>query len=144
MLGARTLPGNPNDGHSLAGQIDQVARLTGRQVRRPYVDRGYHGPCVTREGLQVVLSRTSGIVSPSISQRPSCAPSPPSPDRAIILWRVWGRGVLAQQVGGGVHILEGGTQAVAWQVGLDAVLLKGFSEGSQLHLRIRKRGRCGF
>ncbi len=28
VLGAKALPGNPYDGHSLAGQIDQVASLT--------------------------------------------------------------------------------------------------------------------
>lgn len=66
VLGARTLPGNPYDGHSLADQIDQIARLTGRKVRRAYVDRGYRGHGVTREGLQVVVSHTRGIVSPTI------------------------------------------------------------------------------
>lgn len=66
VLGARTLPGNPYDGHSLADQIDQVARLTGRQVRRAYVDRGYRGHGIAREGLQVVISHTRGIVSPTI------------------------------------------------------------------------------
>ena len=66
VLGARTLPGNPYDGHSLAAQIDQVARLTGREVRRAYVDRGYRGHGVAREGLQVVVSHTRGILSPTI------------------------------------------------------------------------------
>ena len=32
-----SLPGNPYDAHSLAGQIDQVARLTGTSVARVYV-----------------------------------------------------------------------------------------------------------
>ena len=66
VLGARTLPGNPYDGHSLAAQIDQVARLTGRPVRRAYVDRGYRGHGVAREGLQVVVSHTRGMTSPTI------------------------------------------------------------------------------
>ncbi len=66
MLGARTLPGNPYDGHSLAAQIDQVARLTGRKVRRAYVDRGYRGHGIVREGLQVVVSHTRGVTSPTI------------------------------------------------------------------------------
>ena len=66
VLGARTLPGNPYDGRSLAAQIDQVARLTGRPVQRVYVDRGYRGHGVAREGLQVVLSHTRGILSPTI------------------------------------------------------------------------------
>ncbi len=66
MLGAKTLPGNPYDGHTLAAQIAQVARLTGRPVERAYVDRGYRGHGVAREGLQVVVSQTRGIISPTI------------------------------------------------------------------------------
>jgi IS5 family transposase len=66
VLGAQILPGNPYDGRSLAAQIDQVARLTGRPVQRAYVDRGYRGHGVVHEGLQVVVSRTRGIRSPTI------------------------------------------------------------------------------
>jgi transposase, IS5 family len=43
VLGVRTLPGNPYDGHTLAAQIAQVERLTGERVERAYVDRGYRG-----------------------------------------------------------------------------------------------------
>ena len=66
VLGAKTLPGNPYDGHSLAAQIDQVARITGRPVQRAHVDRGYRGHGLAREGLQVVVSHTLGITSPTI------------------------------------------------------------------------------
>lgn len=66
VLGAHTLPGNPYGGRSLAAQIDQVARLTGRKVRRAYVDRGYRGHGVVREGLQVVISHSRGVTSPTI------------------------------------------------------------------------------
>ncbi|PRX28360.1 IS5 family transposase, partial [Meinhardsimonia xiamenensis] len=66
VLGARTLPGNPYDGHSLAAQIAQTERLTGRRVKRAYVDRGYRGHGVEREGLEVILSHTRGIASPTI------------------------------------------------------------------------------
>ncbi len=51
VLAARTVPGNPYDGHTLAGQIDQVEALTGRRVRRVYVDRGYRGHKLERTGL---------------------------------------------------------------------------------------------
>ena len=64
--GAKTLLGNPHDGHSLAARIGQVARLTGRPVRRAHVDRGCRGHGVAREGLQVVVSRTRGLTSPTI------------------------------------------------------------------------------
>jgi len=66
VLGAQALPGNPYDGHSLAGQIDQVARLTGTTVKRAYVDRGYRGHKIEREGLDITISHTRGIASPTI------------------------------------------------------------------------------
>ncbi|MBC4018170.1 IS5 family transposase, partial [Siccirubricoccus deserti] len=43
VLGARALPGNPYDGHTLAEQIAQTERLTGVEIERAYVDRGYRG-----------------------------------------------------------------------------------------------------
>jgi IS5 family transposase len=43
VLGARALPGNPYDGHTLAAQIAQTERLTGIEIERAYVDRGYRG-----------------------------------------------------------------------------------------------------
>jgi IS5 family transposase len=63
VLRAMALPGDPNDGHSLAGQIDQVADLTEDEVERAYVDRG-HG--LKRDGLDITLSHTRGITSPTI------------------------------------------------------------------------------
>ena len=61
-----TLPGNPYDGHALAGQIDQVTRLTGRDIRRAYVDRGHRGHGIERDGLEITLSHTPRITSPTI------------------------------------------------------------------------------
>ena len=66
VLGAHALPGNPYDGHTLQGQIDQVARLTGTTVKRAYVDRGYRGHRIEREGLDITISQTRGIASPTI------------------------------------------------------------------------------
>jgi len=66
VLGAMALPGNPYDGHSLAGQIDQVEKMTGASVKRAYVDRGYRGHKIEREGLDITLSQTRGITSPTI------------------------------------------------------------------------------
>jgi transposase, IS5 family len=61
VLDARTLPGNPYDGHSLAGQLDQVARLTGRRVRRAHVDRGYRGHGLKRDEIgRLPSSRYAG------------------------------------------------------------------------------------
>src|SRR5215210_2399774 len=65
VLGVRTLPGNPYDGHTLGAQIEQVERLTGCPVKRAYVDRGYRGHKLDGP-TQVFISHTRGIVSPTI------------------------------------------------------------------------------
>ena len=43
VLHARALPGNPYDGHTLRGVIQDTEKLTGRQIERAYVDKGYRG-----------------------------------------------------------------------------------------------------
>ena len=68
VVGAQSLPGNPYDGHTLGNQIDQVEQLTGISVRRAYVDRGYRGHKVDRDGLDVIISNTRGITSPTIKR----------------------------------------------------------------------------
>ena len=37
------LPGNPYDGHTLRTAIEDTQRLTGREIERVYVDKGYRG-----------------------------------------------------------------------------------------------------
>ena len=49
VLGARALPGNPYDGHTLAAQIAQTERVTGVGIERAYVDRGYRGHDADRD-----------------------------------------------------------------------------------------------
>jgi IS5 family transposase len=43
VLHAKALPGNPYDGHTLAAVIDSTEKLTGCEVERAYVDKGYRG-----------------------------------------------------------------------------------------------------
>jgi IS5 family transposase len=43
VIGARSLPGNPFDGHTLAAQIAQTERITGVTIERAHVDRGDRG-----------------------------------------------------------------------------------------------------
>jgi IS5 family transposase len=43
VLHAKALPGNPYDGHTLRDVIDQTQKLTGREMERAYVDKGYRG-----------------------------------------------------------------------------------------------------
>ena len=43
ILHAKALPGNPYDGHTLKDVIAETERLTGREIERAYVDKGYRG-----------------------------------------------------------------------------------------------------
>ena len=43
VLHAKALPGNPYDGHTLAAVIAGTEKLTGCEVERAYVDKGYRG-----------------------------------------------------------------------------------------------------
>jgi IS5 family transposase len=43
VLHAAALPGNPYDGHTLGAVIEGTQRLTGREIERAYVDKGYRG-----------------------------------------------------------------------------------------------------
>lgn len=43
ILHAKALPGNPYDGHTLKEVIEDTEALTGREIERAYVDKGYVG-----------------------------------------------------------------------------------------------------
>ena len=43
VLHAKALPGNPYDGHTLRHAIEGAQRLTGCDIERAYVDKGYRG-----------------------------------------------------------------------------------------------------
>ena len=43
ILHAKALPGNPYDGHTLKEVIEETEALTGREIDRAYVDKGYRG-----------------------------------------------------------------------------------------------------
>ena len=43
ILHAKALPGNPYDGHTLKEVIEETEALTGCEIERAYVDRGYVG-----------------------------------------------------------------------------------------------------
>ena len=64
VLGARALPGNPYGGRTLAAQIAQTERLTGVEVERAYVDRGYRGHDADR--ARVILSGQKRGITPTI------------------------------------------------------------------------------
>jgi len=56
VVGMQSCPGNPYDGHTLADQLDQVARLTGQMPKRAHVDKGYKAHGVPPETCQVLIS----------------------------------------------------------------------------------------
>jgi IS5 family transposase len=64
VVGARALPGNPYDGHTLAAQIAQTERITGVALERAYVDRGYRGHDADR--ARVFVSRQKRGLTPTI------------------------------------------------------------------------------
>ena len=64
VLGARALPGNPYDGHTLAAGIAQTERITGVGIERACVDRGYRGHDADR--ARVILSGQKRGVTPTI------------------------------------------------------------------------------
>jgi IS5 family transposase len=43
ILHAKALPGNPYDGHTLPEVLEETQALTGREIERVYVDKGYVG-----------------------------------------------------------------------------------------------------
>ena len=56
VVGMRSMPGNPYDGHTLAETLEQVGILTGtdRKPATAVVDRGYRGVAI--EGVRILMS----------------------------------------------------------------------------------------
>jgi IS5 family transposase len=57
MVGARTFPGNPFDGHTLAQQLEQTTNLLqdlGRKPKQAIVDLGYRGVDVDNPGVEII------------------------------------------------------------------------------------------
>ena len=58
VVGIQSCPGNPFDGHTLDGQLDQVERLTGKLPALTFVDKGYKGHGVPEDRSRVLISGT--------------------------------------------------------------------------------------
>jgi IS5 family transposase len=65
IVGLRSLPGNPYDGHTLAEALEQVEILTDRRPRLAVVDRGYRGHGV--ETTRVLISGTRRGLAPGLA-----------------------------------------------------------------------------
>ena len=66
VVGARSYPHNPYDGHTLEDQLQQAETLTGVKPERCYVDRGYRGHGITR--TKVFISGQRRGVTPTIKK----------------------------------------------------------------------------
>ena len=66
ILGARSMPGNPHDGHTLQEELEQVEILTGRRPTFAIVDRGYRGHGV--ETTRVLISGTRRGITPALAK----------------------------------------------------------------------------
>ena len=66
VVGMRSLPGNPYDGHTLAEALEQVEILTDRRPRLAVVDRGYRGHGVG--GTQVLISGSRRGLTPALAK----------------------------------------------------------------------------
>lgn len=64
MVGMRSLPGNPYDGHTLPEAIEQVSILTAQKPKAVFVDKGYRG--VSVDGVTIWRSGQKRGVTPSI------------------------------------------------------------------------------
>jgi IS5 family transposase len=64
VVGMRSLPGNPYDGHTLPEAIEQVSILTAQKPKVVFVDKGYRG--VSVDGVTIWRSGQKRGVTPSI------------------------------------------------------------------------------
>jgi IS5 family transposase len=70
VVGVQALHGNPYDGHTLAGAIEQVERITGRQVKEAFVDKGYRGHDYAGDGqVHITGQRGKGKAGPALRRR---------------------------------------------------------------------------
>lgn len=61
ILHAKALPGNPYDGHTLREVIAEAEALTGREIERVYVDKGYRGHDVVKPGRVFKSGQKRGV-----------------------------------------------------------------------------------
>jgi IS5 family transposase len=61
VLHAKTLPGNPYDGHTLGVVIAATETLTGRKIERADVDKGYRGHDTTSPRCVFISGQKRGV-----------------------------------------------------------------------------------
>ena len=66
VVGMRSMPGNPYDGHTLPEAVEQVSILTDHLPKAVFVDKGYRGVAIA--GVAVWLSGQKRGVTPAIKK----------------------------------------------------------------------------
>lgn len=61
VVGMKSLPGNPYDGHTLQASLEQAQRLTGIVPKEAYVDRGYRGHGIMHEARVWIAGAKRGV-----------------------------------------------------------------------------------
>ena len=61
ILHAKALPGNPYDGHTLKEVLEETQALTGREIERAYVDKGYVGHDAPKPGRVYRSGQKRGV-----------------------------------------------------------------------------------
>ena len=69
VLAAKSLPGNPYDGHTLQACIDQATRVTGVVPQEAYADRGYKGHGCNTNTFKVWISGSKRGVTEAIQRK---------------------------------------------------------------------------
>jgi IS5 family transposase len=70
VVGIKALHGNPFDGHTLGGAIEQIERVTGRSISEVFVDRGYRGHDYIGDGsVHITGQRGKGKAGPALRKR---------------------------------------------------------------------------
>lgn len=69
VLAAKSLPGNPYDGHTLQACIDQATRVSGIAPKEAYADRGYKGHGCNTDTFKVWLSGSKRGVTAAIQRK---------------------------------------------------------------------------
>lgn len=69
VIGAKSLPGNPYDGHTLQACIEQAERVSGIKPQEAYTDRGYRGHGCTSESLKVWIAGARRGVTAAIHRK---------------------------------------------------------------------------
>lgn len=70
VVGVQALHGNPYDGHTLAGALKQAERITRKQIKEAFVDKGYRGHDYTGDAqVHITGQRGKGKASRALRRR---------------------------------------------------------------------------